>query len=106
MRDHEELRLQHVADMQRMAPVVVDRLDWPAQPPRRAPHSRAAGPAACRRRAVPWHRRRLAGIDIDRVDEAAWRLPVMTKDDLMGHFDEIVTDDRLDLDAIEAHLDA
>ena len=29
----------------------------------------------------------------------------MTKDDLMAHFDEIVTDRRLTRDAVEAHLD-
>lgn len=106
MRDPEELRLQHVADMQRMAAGVVDRLDWPA---RRLAEHRTRELRALLRVAVErssWHRRRLAGIDIDRVDEGGLGdLPVMTKDDFMGHFDEIVTDDRLDLEAIEGHLD-
>src|SRR5229473_2822972 len=33
-------------------------------------------------------------------------LQVMTKDDLMANFDEIVTDDRLRLDVVEDHLEA
>jgi phenylacetate-coenzyme A ligase PaaK-like adenylate-forming protein len=33
-------------------------------------------------------------------------LPAMTKDDLMEHFDDIVTDDRLRLDVVEAHLES
>jgi hypothetical protein len=46
----------------------------------------------------PWHRRRLAGIDPDRLDETSLsELPVMTKDELMGNFDEVVTDERLRL---------
>lgn len=106
MGDPEELRLRHVADMQRLAPSLVDRLDWPAG---RLTEHRTAELRALLRVAVdhsPWHRRRLAGIDIDRIDERRLgELPVMTKDDVMEHFDEILTDDQLDLDAIEGHLD-
>jgi len=106
MGDCEELRLRHVVDMQRLAPGLVDRLDWPAA--RLADH-RTTELRALLRVAVersPWHRRRLAGIDIDRIDETRLdELPAMTKDDFMTHFDEIVADDRLDLDTIEEHLD-
>jgi phenylacetate-CoA ligase len=106
MGDHEELRRRHVADMQRLAPRLVDRLDWPTE--RLAEH-RTAELRSLLKIAVdrsPWHRRRLAGIDIGRIDERRLgELPMMTKDDLMEHFDEIATDDQLDRDAIEAHLD-
>ena len=106
MGDSEELRLRHVADMQRLAPGLVDRLDWTAD--RLADHRTTELRALLRVAAErsPWHRRRLAGIDIDHIDETRLHeLPVMTKDDFMTHFDEIVTDDRLDLDMIETHLD-
>lgn len=106
MGDPEELRLRHVADMQRLAPSLVDRLDWPAA---RLARHRTAELRALLRVAVdrsPWHRRRLAGIDIDCIDERRLgELPVMTKDDLMENFDEIATDDRLDLETIEGHLE-
>src|SRR5262249_15611961 len=52
-----------------------------------------------------WHRRRLATVDVDQLREVDLpSLPVMTKDDLMEHFDEIVTDPRLTRDVVEAHL--
>jgi phenylacetate-CoA ligase len=54
----------------------------------------------------PWHRKRLAGVDLDLLDETTLpELPVMTKDDVMEHWNEIVTDDRLRLDVAEAHLE-
>jgi phenylacetate-coenzyme A ligase PaaK-like adenylate-forming protein len=47
----------------------------------------------------------LAGFDFDAIDaEGISALPVMTKDDLMGHFDDIVTDERLRLRVVEDHL--
>src|SRR5262245_29873289 len=52
-----------------------------------------------------WHAARLAGVDPDRVtlDDLA-RLPTMTKNDLMEHFDGIVTDRRLSRELVEEHL--
>jgi len=55
----------------------------------------------------PFHARRLAGIDIDRFEVADLpRLPVMTKAEMMSQFDDVVTDRRLSLRRIQAHLDA
>ena len=53
----------------------------------------------------PWYRKRLSGVDIDRLDETTLaELPVLTKAELMEHFDDIVTDSRLSLAGLEAHL--
>lgn len=53
----------------------------------------------------PFHRRRLAGIDVDRVDPSdLTALPVMTKTDMMGSFNDVVTDRRLTLVLIEQAL--
>src|SRR6185295_4534077 len=50
--------------------------------------------------------KRLVDVDPAEVDETNLALlPVMTKADLMEHFDEIVTDDRLRLHLDENHLD-
>ena len=53
----------------------------------------------------PWHRERLAGVDLSRLDEGSLReLPPMTKADLMENFDRIVTDERLTLQIVNDHL--
>lgn len=53
----------------------------------------------------PWHGRRLAGVDPTTLEEGGLtRLPVMTKQDVMANFDEIVTDRRLTLSLVESHL--
>ena len=54
---------------------------------------------------APFHARRLAGVNPDRFAlEDLPSLPVMTKADMMEHFDEVVTGRRLTLAAVEAHL--
>ena len=53
----------------------------------------------------PWHRDRLASIDLDGIatDDLS-RLPVMTRAELMANWDRIVTDPDLTLAAARAHL--
>lgn len=101
-----ELRQRHFADAMALAPQLIERLGWSAD--RLAIHRqerlRELTRAAIER--SPWHRKRLAGLNPDRVDETALRqLPVMTKADVMEHFDDIVTDDRLRLEVVNRHLD-
>lgn len=56
----------------------------------------------------PFHARRLAGIVLASIDpgdpEGLRRLPVMTKADLMAHYDDVVTDRRLTRAGLEAHI--
>lgn len=104
---YEQLRQRHLADAAPLLAPMLDRLTWSAE--RLAEHRTAELRRLLRvaRDASPWHRERLAGIDLDGIDEAGIVvLPVMTKDDLMTHFDDIVTDDRLRLGAVEDHLAA
>jgi phenylacetate-coenzyme A ligase PaaK-like adenylate-forming protein len=103
---YEALRRRHVADARARVPEFLARADWPAE--RLAAHRQAAlrRIIAAARAHSPWHGRRLAGVDPDTIDEAALAgFPVMTKDDLMGHFDEIVTDKRLTLRMVDSHLE-
>ncbi|MGQ0575417.1 MAG: phenylacetate--CoA ligase family protein [Pseudonocardia sp.] len=105
MTPYEELRAKQVADLGAQVPGMLDRLTWPAD--RLAAHRTTELRRLLRvaREASPWHRERLAGIDIDVIDESDLSaLPVMTKDDLMAHFDTAVTDERLTLHAVEEHL--
>ena len=54
-----------------------------------------------------FHAERLHGIDPDHVSpDDLSALPVMTKADLMAHFDDVVTDDRVTLERAEAALAA
>lgn len=74
-----------------------------------AQHQRAAlrEVLAFAREASPWHRDRLAGIATDDLDPGDLSpLPTMTKRELMVHWDEVVTDRRLTLDAARRHLEA
>jgi len=53
----------------------------------------------------PWHRKRLRGVNVNNFNEADLQsIPPMTKNDLMTHWNEIVTDNRLSLDLVNAHL--
>ncbi len=106
MLGYQATRERQVQLMRAMLPEHLDRLGWSAERlagHRRVELRRLVAAAVAR---SPWHRRRLGGIDVERLDEADLPdLPVMTKDDLMGHFDEVVTDSRLTLDTCDTHLE-
>lgn len=106
MADYETLRQQHMARMMELMPGLRSALTWPHEQLRAARAAALRSLIAHAQAHSPWHRRRLAGIDATRLDAAGMQaLPVMTKDDLMQHFDEIVTDSRLTRDVAEAHLE-
>ena len=105
MSDYETLRQGHLAYAMALAPRLIERLSWPAD--RLADH-RAQRLREVVREAIdrsPWHRERLAGVDVARLDEVSLReLSPMTKTDLMENFDRIVPDDRLSLELVNDHL--
>ena len=93
MPSYEELQRRHVAEAMAMLPAQVERLSWTEE--QLAAHRRDALRQLVRtaQDRSPWHRRRLAGVDPDTLgEEGLAALPVMTKEDLMGNFDEILTD--------------
>jgi phenylacetate-CoA ligase len=105
MNEYEALRQQHVARAVALAPRLIEQLDWSAcrLAAYRARQLRELVRTATERSA--WYRARLAGVDIDRLDETTLaELPVLTKTELMEHFDDIVTDHRLSLAQLEQHL--
>jgi phenylacetate-coenzyme A ligase PaaK-like adenylate-forming protein len=100
-----ELHRRHTADMLTRSPAFIERLRWT---PTRLHDEREDALRRLLRVALhnsPWHARRLSGVDPARfrVEDIAG-LPSMTKSDLMDHFDEIVTDHRLNLALLERHL--
>ena len=106
MTPYETLRNRHLQDMRARMPAALARLDWSAQQLTAERETRLRNLARIAKERSAWHRQRLAGVDPDRLDEAtlARHVPPMNKDDLMEHFDEIVTEPALTLDLCEAHL--
>jgi phenylacetate-CoA ligase len=55
----------------------------------------------------PFHASRLAAVDADGFElDQLQSLPMMTKTEMMENFDDVVTDRRLTLDGVQAHLAA
>ena len=102
---YQALRLRHLAAAARALPDAVARLRWPPEKLREERERRLRALLVRAKAASPWHAKHLMHIDPATFSEAdLGRLPVMTKDDLMASFDEIVTDRRLSLAAANAHL--
>lgn len=105
MASYAQLRERHLGTAAALAPTMLGRLSWPAE--RLSAHRTAQLRRLVRvaRDLSPWHRKRLADVHPDEIDETTLtELPVMTKDDLMENFDEIVTDSRLRREVVETHL--
>lgn len=102
---YEGVRRRHLEELQKRAPGHFERLGWPAERLRSEREARLRALVRIARERSPWHGERLADVDPDGIAEDDLPgLPVMTKRDLMEHFDGIVTDERLSLDLVEAHL--
>jgi phenylacetate-coenzyme A ligase PaaK-like adenylate-forming protein len=105
MSTYEQTRQRHFAHLMGRLPQHLARLAWSADQLRTERTARLRQLLAVARAKSPWHRARLSEVDVDAIDEAGLRsLPVMTKTDLMSHFDEIVTDPRITLEQVDAHL--
>jgi phenylacetate-CoA ligase len=103
---YEELRARHVAELQTLVPQHFERTTWSRERLRAERTARLRDLIRVAQARSPWHRERLAGVDPDDLHEDnLGSLPVMTKGDVMTHFDGIVTDPRLTLERVEAHLD-
>ncbi len=99
------VRERHVLAKRAGAAAMIDRIGWSAD---RLAAERGNGLQAMLRDAKDrsvWHRSRLADVDPDHFgeDDVA-DLPIMTKEDVMADFDQIVTDPRVTLASVEAHL--
>jgi phenylacetate-CoA ligase len=103
----EELQERAEKELAVLVPQHLGRLRWDAG--RLAAHQRdrLRSLLAHAVASSPFHARRLAGIDIRRFEVSDLpRLPVMTKAEMMAEFDDVVTDRRLTLGRVQAHLEA
>jgi hypothetical protein len=103
----EEFRATVQAEVLARVPQHIQRLGWSAGRIEAAQRNGLRRLLAHATEHSPFHRRRLAGVDIDRIDPADLSsLPVMTKSEMMGALDEVFTDRRLSRRLIEEVLTA
>jgi phenylacetate-CoA ligase len=105
MAEYEVLRQKHVAELIQMMPQQLERITWSGERLRTERQERLRALVRVAKERSPWHRKRLAHLDPERLrEEDLEQIPAMTKDDLMEHWDDIVTERRLSLDLVESHL--
>jgi phenylacetate-CoA ligase len=103
--DHEATRQRHLAHARAGMPEALRRLGMPAAQLQALRTQRLRSLLHIAKTQSAWHGRRLQDIDPHTMAEHDLvRIPPMTKDDVMTHFDEIVTDRRLTLALTEAHV--
>ena len=103
---YETRRQVHLQEMRSRVPAHLERLGWPAERLQLERDARLRQLIRIAQERSVWHRERLGHLNPETLggnDLAT--IPVMTKQDLMGNFDRIVTDPRLTLDRVESHLD-
>jgi phenylacetate-coenzyme A ligase PaaK-like adenylate-forming protein len=97
---------RHVAQFQALLPEYLERIEWERDRLTELRLRRLRHLVSTAVRSSPWHRDRLSGINAGEMTEGELtQLPVMTKTDLMSHFDDIVTDHRLSRSLCERHLE-
>lgn len=103
--DDTALRAFHREDQRRLSARYLQRLTWSRERLDDERGRRLRELVGVAQERSPWHRRRLARFDAASLEEGELsRLPIMTKEDVMTNFDEIVTDRRLSLSRVESHL--
>ncbi|USG61518.1 hypothetical protein NBZ79_00820 [Sneathiella marina] len=100
-----EKRQRHLDAIAKRLPAHLARLSWSAETLKQ---ERQKGLRSLLKHATensPWHKDRLSNIDIDTFQEKDLEsLPIMTKGDVMGNWDQIVTDARLTLEGANNHI--
>ncbi len=105
MSSYETLRQRYVHAYRQRLPAETARLTWSRRQLWDLRDERLRYLLELARESSPWHARRLEGLDSNQISgDDLSAIPPMTKDDLMTHWDEIVTDRRLCLELANAHL--
>ena len=105
MEAHEARRQRHVEHLLAQIGEHFERVAWSAERLRAERTARLRELVGLALKRSSWHRGRLGDVDLTTLDEDVLPgLPVMSKDDLMGNFDEIVTDPAVRLADANAHI--
>ena len=105
MTDYESIRQRHIGALLERLDDQLAKVSWPAELLRHEQDQRLRGLVAHAVRGSAFHRSRLGPVDGEAitVDDLAV-LPLMTKDDLIDRFEEIVVDPRVTKEVAEDHL--
>jgi phenylacetate-CoA ligase len=103
--DYEETRQRHIEHLLPQFAEHFERVGWSAGRLREERTARLRDLVRIAVERSSWHRARLSEVDLETLDEDTLReLPVMSKQDLMGSFDEIVTDPAVNLADVNTHI--
>jgi phenylacetate-CoA ligase len=103
--DKPSLQIRASAELSERLRSSVGRLDWGADQLAAHQQQRLRALLAHAVEHSPFHRRRLRGLDPSRAQLSdLTELPVMTKSQMMDHFDDVVTDRRLSRRIVEQRL--
>jgi phenylacetate-coenzyme A ligase PaaK-like adenylate-forming protein len=104
--NYQELRERHIANLMDMIPEQLARLSWSRERIAAEREARLRDLVGIAKQRSPWHAKRLAHVDADRLGEADLAsIPPMTKCELMANWDDAVTDRRLSLSQVSDHLE-
>jgi phenylacetate-CoA ligase len=102
---YEVTRQRHIEHLLPQFPAHFERIGWSADRLREEREARLRDLVRIAVERSSWHRARLGEVNLGALDEETLReLPVMTKEDLMGSFDEIVTDPVVRLADVNSHI--
>jgi phenylacetate-coenzyme A ligase PaaK-like adenylate-forming protein len=102
---YEATRQRHIEHLLPQIGEHFERVAWSAERLRAERTARLRELVGTAVKCSSWHRDRLGDVDLTALDSDDLRdLPVMTKDDLMGNFDAIVTDPQVNLADANAHI--
>lgn len=102
----EELVQKQTQDMLERYPVEANALSWSEETLQNERNKRLKTLLIYAKSSSPWYKKSLAGIDVENITEQRLiEIPPLDKATLMENWDEIVTDPRLSLALVEAHIE-
>ncbi len=102
---YDDTRRRHIEHLLPQFAEHFERVGWSAERLREERTARLRDVVRVAVERSHWHRARLGDVNLATLDEDTLReLPVMTKQDLMGSFDEIVTDRAVRLADVNTHI--
>ncbi len=105
MADFDTLRKKHLADVRAFTTEAIDRLSWSRERVLEEQTNRLRKIVAAAQQKSPFHASRLGHLEATTLELSdLLKIPPLTKADVMANWDELVTDRRLKLADMNAHL--
>ncbi len=105
MNDYQTIRMKHLEYVRTLVTKHQPRLSWSRDEIERERTNALRRLLAYAKANSPWHGRRLAEMDpANFTPDQLSSVPIMSKQNIMDHWDEIVTDQRLKLDELNAFM--